>query len=109
MTIYTSPEDRALLVSRILFRSRTRVGQMRPEDIPEEGQRYMAEVGRLDLISYQGKRTDFFGHSYFTSNPRVSSDLIQLIRYGTQLGEPGRQLVRTGPITWRFPVEPAES
>ena len=64
LTIYASPEDRALLVSRILFRSRTRVGQMRPEDIPEEAQRYMAEVGRLDLISYQGKRTDFFGHSY---------------------------------------------
>ncbi len=109
LTIYASPEDRALLVSRILFRSRTRVGQMRPEDIPEEGQRYMAEVGRLDLITYEGKRTDAFGHSYFTTNPQVSSDLIQLIRYGKKLGEPGRQLIRTGPITWRFPVEPTES
>jgi esterase/lipase superfamily enzyme len=107
LTIYASPEDRALLVSRILFRSRTRVGQMRPEDIPEEGQRYMAEVGRFDLITYEGKRTDVFGHSYFTSNPQVSSDLIQLIRYGKKLGEPGRQLVRTGPITWRFPDESA--
>jgi hypothetical protein len=67
----------------------------------------MAELGGLDLITYQGKRTDAFGHSYFTSNPRVSSDLIQLIRYGMQLGEPGRQLVRTGPITWRFPAESA--
>ncbi len=105
LTIYASPEDRALLVSRILFRSRTRVGQMRPEDIPEEGQRYMAEVGRLDLISYQGKRTDFFGHSYFTTNPQVSSDLIQLIRYGKKLGEPGRQLIKTGPITWKFPID----
>ena len=105
LTIYASPEDRALLVSRILFRSRTRVGQMRPEDIPEEGQRYMAEVGRLDLISYQGKRTDFFGHSYFTTNPQVSSDLIQLIRYGKKLGEPGRELIKTGPITWKFPID----
>jgi esterase/lipase superfamily enzyme len=105
LTIYASPEDRALLVSRILFRSRTRVGQMRPEDIPKEGQRYMAEGGRLDLISYQGKRTDFFGHSYFTTNPQVSSDLIQLIRYGKRLGEPGRELIKTGPITWKFPVE----
>ncbi|MFZ0788846.1 MAG: alpha/beta hydrolase, partial [Chromatiaceae bacterium] len=105
LTIYASPEDRALLVSRILFRSRTRVGQMRPEDIPEEGQRYMAEVGRLDLISYQGKRTDFFGHSYFTTNPQVSSDLIQLIRFGKRLGEPGRELIKTGPITWKFPID----
>ncbi len=105
LTIYASPEDRALLVSQILFRSRTRVGQMRPEDIPEEGQRYMAELGRLDLISYQGKRTDVFGHSYFTTNPQVSSDLIQLVRYGRRLGEPGRELIKTGPISWKFPVD----
>lgn len=109
LTIYASPEDRALRVSQILFRSRTRVGQMRPEDIPEEAQRYMSEIGRLDLITYEGKRTDAFGHSYFTSNPQVSSDLIQLIRYGKKPGEPGRQLIRTGPITWRFPVEPVGS
>jgi esterase/lipase superfamily enzyme len=105
LTVYASPEDRALLVSRFLFRSRQRVGQLRAEDIPEERQRYMAETGRLDLISYQGKRTDAFGHSYFTSNPRVSSDLIQLIRYGKSLGEPGRELVKTGPITWKFPTD----
>jgi esterase/lipase superfamily enzyme len=105
LTIYASPEDRALLVSRILFRSRTRVGQMRPEDISEERQRYMAGLGRLDLISYQGKRTDLFGHSYFTTNPQVSSDLIQLVRFGRKLGDPGRELVRTGPITWTFPAD----
>jgi len=104
LTIYASPEDRALLVSQILFRSRTRVGQLRPEDIPENNQRYMAELGRLDLISYQGKRTDLFGHSYFTTSPQVSSDLIQLIRYDKKLGEPGRELIKTGPITWKFPL-----
>lgn len=103
LTVYASPADRALLVSRILFRSRGRVGQLRPEDIPADRQRYMAKLGRLHVITYEGKRTDFFGHSYFTSNPRVSSDLIQLIRYRKQPGEPGRELVRTGPITWRFP------
>ena len=105
LTVYTSPDDRALLVSRILFRSRKRAGQLRPEDIPEKGQRYLEALGRMDLISYLGKRTDFFGHSYFTTNPQVSSDLIQLIRYGRKLGEPGRQLVKTGPITWKFPLE----
>lgn len=105
LTVYSSPEDRALLISRILFRSRQRVGQLRPEDIPEERQRYMAELGQVDIISYVGERTDLFGHSYFTTNPQVSSDLIQLIRYGKHLGEPGRQLIKTGPITWRFPVK----
>ncbi|MBK5964757.1 hypothetical protein CCR95_11865 [Thiocystis minor] len=106
LTIYTAPDDRALLVSKLLFRSRNRVGQLRPEDIPEKGQRYLEALGRMDMISYLGKRTDFFGHTYFTSNPQVSSDLIQLIRYGRKLGEPGRQLVRTGPITWKFPPDP---
>jgi esterase/lipase superfamily enzyme len=105
LTIYSSPEDRALLVSKILFRSRERVGQLRPEDVPDRIQRHFEITGRTDLISYQGERTDLFGHSYFTTNPEVSSDLIQLIRYGKQLGEPGRELVKTGRVTWRFPGE----
>jgi esterase/lipase superfamily enzyme len=104
LTVYASPEDRALLVSQILFRSRNRVGQLRPEDIPDRAQRYFETLGRLDLISYEGKRTDLFGHSYFTTNPQVSSDLIQLIRYGKAPGEPGRELIKTGRVTWRFPA-----
>ena len=105
LTIYTSPEDRALLVSRILFRSRNRVGQLRPEDIPDKAQRYFEAVGHIDVITYEGKRSDLFGHSYFTTNPQVSSDLIQLIRYGKQLGEPGRELVKTSRVTWEFPMD----
>jgi esterase/lipase superfamily enzyme len=105
LTLYASPEDRALLVSRILFRSRKPARQLRPEDIPAKGQRYVDALGRMDVISYEGKRTDFLGHSYFSTHPQVSSDLIQLIRYGRKLGEPERQLVKTGPITWTFPID----
>jgi len=104
-TVYTSPEDRALAVSQILFRSRERVGQLRPEDVPDRIQRYYEAIGHTDLISYEGKRTDLFGHSYFTSNPQVSSDLIELLRYGKGPGDPGRDLIKTGRVTWRFPVE----
>lgn len=105
LTIYASLEDRALWVSQILFRNRHRMGQPRPEDIPDRLQRYFETVGHIDLISYEGERTDWFGHSYFTTNPRVSSDLIQLIRYDKQLGQPGRELIKTGAVTWRFPVD----
>ncbi len=78
-------------------------------DLKPEGQEFLAKIGKVNLITYQGKRTDFFGHSYFTSNPEVSSDVIQLLRYGKRLGEPGRELTRTGPGTWEFPtVEPEE-
>jgi esterase/lipase superfamily enzyme len=107
LTIYASPEDRALWVSRILFRSRRRVGQLRPGDMPERIQRYFEAAGRLDVISYEGERTDLFGHSYFTTNPQVSTDLIELIRYGKKLGEPGRELIKTGLVTWEFPVDGA--
>lgn len=104
LTVYSSPQDRALRVSQILFRSRNRVGQLRPEDIPEPAQRYLETRGGTDLIAYEGKRTDLFGHGYFTTNPRVSSDLVQLIRYGTKPGEPGRELIRTGRVSWRIPT-----
>ncbi len=105
LTVYASPDDRALLISKILFRSRNRVGQLRPEDISPKAQNYFETLGRVDLISYKGARTDRFGHSYFTTNPDVSSDLIQMIRYDKRLGEPGRQLIKTGPVTWEFPVD----
>jgi esterase/lipase superfamily enzyme len=102
-TIYSSPQDRALLVSRILFRSEGRVGNLRAEDVSQQAQEYLGRLGKLDIIIYEGKRTDAFGHSYFTTNPRVSSDLVQLLRYGQPPGGEGRELVRSGPIVWKFP------
>jgi esterase/lipase superfamily enzyme len=104
-TVYASPEDRALRLSEILFRSRYRVGQLSPEDIPAHVQDYFAKTGGVDVIVYEGERTDRFGHSYFASNPRVSADLIELIRNGTPPGAPGRPLIRSGKITWVFPQQ----
>lgn len=81
-------------------------------------QDYYAKIGGVDIIVYEGKRTDRFGHSYFASNPRVSADLVELIRYGTPPGAPGRPLIRSGSRnrsrawpgwrrpSWRWVVEP---
>ncbi len=102
MTTYASPRDRALLISRLLFRSYRRVGRVRPEDMPREMQDLLAKWGRFDLIVYEGKKTDAFGHSFFTSNPVVSSDLVQLIRFGKRPGHPDRPLRQVGPVTWVF-------
>ncbi len=107
LTIYSSPRDRALRVSQILFRSRDRLGQVTAKELTTEAQAFLAKTGKTDIISYEGKRTDLFGHSYFTSNPEVSADLIALLRYGKRLGEPGRELVKTGPVTWEFPTKTA--
>lgn len=103
LTIYTSPTDRALLVSTVLFRSRKRVGRLGPEDVPPAARDYFSKWKNIDLIVYDGEATDHFGHSYFVSNPEVSADLIQLIRYGLAPGETGRPLVSTGGPTWKFP------
>ncbi len=102
LTIYASPLDRALLFSRILFRSNRRVGGAGVEDMSDQMQDFFAKWGRFDLIVYQGKRTDAFGHSFFTSNPVVSSDLVQLIRFGKRPGDPERPLRQVGPVTWVF-------
>jgi hypothetical protein len=38
----------------------------------------------------------------------VSADLIELIRNGTLPGDPQRGLIRSGKITWEFPVNGAD-
>lgn len=103
LTIYSSPRDKALLLSRILFRSRNRVGGLRAEDVPAEVQHYLEPFEKVNLIIYEGRRTDPAGHSYFTTNPRVSSDLVELLRYDKRPGQPGRELIKVGPIVWKFP------
>jgi esterase/lipase superfamily enzyme len=100
LTTYASPKDRALLLSRILFRSDRRVGRAGADDMSEEMQDYFAKWGRFDLIVYEGKRTDAFGHAFFTSNPLVSSDLIQMLRFGKRPGDAERPLRQVGPVTW---------
>jgi esterase/lipase superfamily enzyme len=102
-TIYASPEDRALLLSKFLFRSKDRVGELTAEDISDATSNYFAKFGNVDIIVFEGRRTDFFGHSYFASNPLVSADLVELIRKGTRPGDPGRPMMRSGKITWVFP------
>jgi esterase/lipase superfamily enzyme len=101
-TIYASPQDRALFVSRFLFRSRKRVGQLSLASATDESTRPYAKWGKMDIVVYEGERTDLFGHSYFLSNPKVSSDLIQLIRYGVTPGDPKRGLEKIGPVAWTF-------
>jgi esterase/lipase superfamily enzyme len=104
-TIYSSPEDKALFVSRFLFRSRKRVGQLSIAEATSEHTKAYAKWGQMDIVIYQGERAAL-GHAYFTTNPKVSSDLSQLIRHGTKPGGPGRPLEKIGPVAWTFPGSP---
>jgi len=102
LTVYSSPRDRALQFSRILFRSESRIGNVRAEAVPMDLQRYLAPLDKVDIIVYEGRKTDTYGHFYFTTNPRVSSDVIQLLRFGKKPSDPGRELEKIGPIVWKF-------
>jgi hypothetical protein len=58
----------------------------------------------VDIIQVRGT-TDFFGHSYFISNPQVSADIIALLRYGLRPNEPGRPLEQVAGPFWRVPAQ----
>jgi len=80
------------------------VGQLTPEEISAPVQDYFAQLGNIDIVVYEGARSDFFSHSYFLSNPEVSADLVELVRHGTAPGASGRPLFRKGKATWVFPT-----
>ena len=103
LTLYVSPEDEALATSGWLFGSIVRLGRINEAMFTPEQFEYERRVGIVDVIQVQGK-TDLFGHSYFVSNPGVSSDLIALLRYGLRPNDPGRPLEEVRKPFWRTPA-----
>jgi esterase/lipase superfamily enzyme len=103
VTLYVSPEDEALATSGWLFGSIVRLGRINATMFKPEQFEYARRIGIVDVIQVQG-RTDLFGHSYFVSNPAVSSDLIALLRYGLRPNDPGRPLEEVQKPFWRTPV-----
>ncbi|MCG6877114.1 MAG: alpha/beta hydrolase [Betaproteobacteria bacterium] len=102
ITVYASPDDKALATSGWLFGSIFRLGRLDRAMLTPEQIEQARTVGILDVIQVQGK-TDLFGHSYFRSNPKVSADLIALLRYGLAPNAPGRPLVEVERPFWRIP------
>ena len=102
LTVYSSPDDKALATSGWLFGSIFRLGRLDTTMLtPEQIEQGARDGPILDVIQVQGK-TDPFGHSYFTLNPKVSSDLIALLRYGLAPNAPGRSLVEVEKPFWRI-------
>lgn len=102
VTVYSSPDDKALGMSSFLFSSKERLGQ---QDLDRPGARAFGEgagsAGLVDFIEVNGT-TDMFGHGYFLSNPAASSDLVAMIRYGLKPGDPGRPLIEIKRPFWRL-------
>ena len=105
-TLYASPEDKAIGIAERLFASpRGRLGTLDISELNErEAAAMEANAARLTVVNFKGE-SDGIGHSYFRTNPSVSSDLVLLIRYGFVAGSPGRPLEHIGLNFWRVPSD----
>lgn len=105
MTIYLSGHDRALLISKWLHSSVTRLGLVRVNRVPQEAGRLFGYFDNLHFINAD-VQTNFIGHDFFYTNPAVSSDLILLLKEGRPPGaENGRPLRKITDHLWS--IEPS--
>jgi esterase/lipase superfamily enzyme len=103
VSLYVSPDDRAIATASLLFGSIARLGRIDAAMLTPEQIKAIGMLHAVDIIQVRGT-TDFFGHSYFVSNPRVSSDIVAMLRYDLQPNEPGRPLERIAGPFWRVPA-----
>jgi esterase/lipase superfamily enzyme len=103
LTVYSSPDDKALSLSGFLFGSVARLGQiapdsadanLRPRDAPDFG-------GLVDLIEVRGGG-DFIGHSYFSVRSARARRFAALLREDARPGSPQRPLVEIKRPFWRL-------
>ncbi|HUH94549.1 MAG TPA: alpha/beta hydrolase [Casimicrobiaceae bacterium] len=108
LTIYASRDDKALAIAGWLFGSIARLGRIDPTMFTPDQVALIGGLGAVDIVEVHGA-TDLFGHSYFVSNPRVSADVIALLRYGLRPNDPGRPLEHIAGPFWRVPAESSTS
>jgi esterase/lipase superfamily enzyme len=103
VTLYVSRDDKAIATASWLFGSVARLGRLDAAMFTPEQIETIAMLGAVDIVEARGM-TDFFGHSYFVSNPQVSADIIALLRYGLRPNDPGRPLEPVAGPFWRVPA-----
>jgi esterase/lipase superfamily enzyme len=92
LTLYVSRADKALATAGWLFGSIARLGRIHATMFTRDQIELLGNLDAVDIIEVDGS-TDFFGHSYFVSNPKVSADIIAMLRYRLGANDPGRPLV----------------
>jgi esterase/lipase superfamily enzyme len=104
VTIYVSPDDKAIAMASWLFGSIARLGRIDAAMLTPQQIKAIGMLRAVDIIQVRGT-TDFFGHRYFVSNPRVSADIVALLRYNLRPDEPGRPLEQVAGPFWRVPAQ----
>jgi esterase/lipase superfamily enzyme len=102
--LYVSPDDKAIALASWLSGSIARLGRIEATAFSADQIEAIALLRAVDIIGVRGT-TDFFGHSYFISNPQVSADFIAMLRYGLRPNEPGRPLEHIAGPFWRVPAQ----
>ena len=106
--IYMSSTDRALALSRRVFR-RKRLGEVWDDAPSERVSRFLRASPSLELIdvSDAAGSSDGAGHAYFRDSPWVSSDILTLLAH--DLDAPDRGLVKDSTrLLWTFPPDYVE-
>lgn len=104
ITLYMSAGDKALTLSQVLYGSLIRLGRANLATLTKEEREKSARLAYVaDFIEVKATG-GFLGHSYYTSDTKVSADLVALIRYGLSPGDPGRPLQEIERPFWRIPA-----
>jgi len=104
MTVYLTPEDKALGLAEWLFSGLTRVGSTTTADLsPEEAEALRDDRLGLDPIEVKVRKKGAHGHTYWIDNPAVLSDVILILRDDRPPGrEHGRPLIRADSGLWEL-------
>jgi esterase/lipase superfamily enzyme len=101
LTIYVSPNDKAIGLSNWLFGSARRIGQLAFGDLGPEFAAAVKSHPVLDIVDVRAK-TAKKGHGYFLDSPAALSDLILVLRDGRKPGEAnGRPLFNDPEGFWQ--------
>jgi esterase/lipase superfamily enzyme/AraC-like DNA-binding protein len=104
LTLYVSRQDKALAAAGWLFGSIARLGRIDATSFTPDQIALIGGLDAVEIIEVSGT-TDFFGHRYFVSNPKVSADMIAILRYGLRPNDPGQPLEQIAGPFWRVPAE----
>ncbi|MEK6642806.1 MAG: alpha/beta hydrolase [Planctomycetota bacterium] len=100
-TVYVSTQDIALSLVTWMFQSR-RLGAARAKDMDHGQWRVLTESDQTQVIDLRLPRVGM-GHSYFHTDPAVSSDLIRILRDDRSPGsENGRPLIHREDGFWEI-------
>jgi esterase/lipase superfamily enzyme len=102
LTVYMSEGDRALGLAEWLMGSLRRLGRLDRALLSKEQIDKVAGFAGFVALIQVTERLDFIGHSYFVADPAVSSDLVAVVRYGLEPGDPGRPLEEISRPFWKI-------